>query len=390
MWDKWTADKEGYNCFGRFYKNLPNTNLLNYDNVSLSEHDAVWQSQFLRSALEVSHNSFWTAPQSFECSIAEGYKKAISDAEHCIELETQYLIGGPGIHKNPKNFNRNPIPQAIVDKIIERHKAGQAFHAFITLPMLPNANSNPGEREMDAIRSLQWQTIKSMMTQIEEQTGQPHWKYISFNFLGQWDGKSKEYAQKKLDPNCTRDELINASKRSPIYVHSKYMVVDNKWNICGSANANERSMGGKKGDTELAILSLPVPGREDACRQQIMRQRRQNYIATLGQEFVDKHPGCIEHPERFATQRRELALRNLECFMDNSSGQANTAGASKLLTWPWKYENDTGHVGEYRVGCHNLVDTPSGKEDLDYYRWHPEKRSKLLELLADVGIRPAN
>ena len=38
-----------------------------------------------------------------------------------------------------------------------------------------------------------------------------------------------------------------------IYVHSKLMIVDDKWVICGSANLNDRSMLGSR-DSEVAAV----------------------------------------------------------------------------------------------------------------------------------------
>jgi phospholipase D1/2 len=38
-----------------------------------------------------------------------------------------------------------------------------------------------------------------------------------------------------------------------IYIHSKLMIVDDKYAICGSANLNDRSMRGSR-DSELALL----------------------------------------------------------------------------------------------------------------------------------------
>lgn len=38
-----------------------------------------------------------------------------------------------------------------------------------------------------------------------------------------------------------------------IYVHSKLMIVDDRYVICGSANINDRSMLGKR-DSEIAAL----------------------------------------------------------------------------------------------------------------------------------------
>lgn len=170
-WNKWTKDKADYCSFERFCRNISNTHLLQYDDLKYP--GALWNSQFLRSTTSKSHHSFWAATKPYENSIAQGYKQAINEAQHCIELETQYLIGGPGIHTEAKHAEFNPIPQALVDKIIERDKVEVPFHIFITLPMLPNTNSAPGKIEMDSIRAAQWSTIKWMMHTIEEQTKKP-------------------------------------------------------------------------------------------------------------------------------------------------------------------------------------------------------------------------
>ncbi|WP_419419919.1 hypothetical protein ACNVED_01025 [Legionella sp. D16C41] len=383
-WNKKT--KDNYCSLERFCRNLNNTNLLNYTN--LLRPRALWQSQLLRSTMSASHSNFWVAAKPYERSIAIGYKNAIAEAQHSIELESQYLIGGPGIHAKSEHAESfNPIPQALVDKIIERHKAKVPFHVFITLPMLPNTNSEPGQLEMDSLRTLQWLTMQWMMNQIEQHTGKPWWQFISFNFLAQWYGPTKEYAELAAKPGISRKELINAAQRSPIYVHSKFLTIDNHLMICGSANANERSMRGNGGDSEIAVINRPEAGYELACQEQIIAQRTHNYRVTLGDDFVNKNPLCVIHPELYAEQIRQQALENFKQFAANTTQIDSGSATSKLTTWPFIYSKKIGYVGEYQPGYEYLIDTPKGEEGQDYYRWHPEHFSKALHTLAKFDIR---
>ncbi|STX27681.1 Phospholipase D Active site motif [Legionella beliardensis] len=387
FWNKWTKDKYNYCSFARFCRNIGNTQLLNY--TKLSSPNSLWQSQLLRSTMSVSHSSFWAAAKPYEKSIAIGYKDAIAEAQHVIELESQYLIGGPGIHAKPEHAAFNPIPQALVDKIVERFNANEPFHVFVTLPMLPNANSAPGKLEMDSIRALQWLTIKWIMNEIEQRTQQPWWHFISFNFLAQWHGQTPEYKQLASQEGIDRNKLIEAAQRSPIYVHSKFLRVDNHLMICGSANANERSMRGDGGDSELAIISRPEPGYEEACQEQIIAQRTHNYRVTLGEEFVKTYPESVIHPERYAQQIRQQALSNFKHFHSNKESLSNNPTASILATWPFVYSKELGHVGEYQPGYSNLIDTPKGEEEEDFYQWHPEHFPETLHALAKLDIRLA-
>lgn len=386
LFDRCTQDVPGLALFTRFMKNLAYTKLIDYKNCA--PEGAIWQAQLLRSTTRHHHHD-WLGPNDHEKSIAMAYQKAIHNAEHCIEMETQYLIGGPGVNSDPLLAKANPIPQAIVDKIVAKSLANQDFHVFIILPMLPNTDCQIGDFSMDSLRVLQWKTMKWMMTEIERRTGKPFWHYISFNFLAQWEGKTAEYDSLIQQEGVSRQTLISKSQRSPVYVHSKYLTVDNRFMICGSANANERSLNARSGDTEMAIFSRPMPGKEEACKQAIMQQRREEYQRLLGEKFIQDYPDCLEHPERYANQRRQLALTNLGKFYADEQAQNVDPDATPLCTWPWTYSSTTGQVGKMQKGFATLPDTPQDKKDKKRYGWFLE-RSKRADFLAALGLRPAN
>lgn len=54
-----------------------------------------------------------------------------------------------------------------------------------------------------------------------------------------------------------------------IYVHSKLMIVDDKYVICGSANINDRSMLGSR-DSELACLIRDEEFQKTVMNEQIV------------------------------------------------------------------------------------------------------------------------
>ena len=47
-------------------------------------------------------------------------------------------------------------------------------------------------------------------------------------------------------------EAVRNSLRHPIYVHSKMTIIDDDYVLCGSANINQRSLGGNR-DSEIAV-----------------------------------------------------------------------------------------------------------------------------------------
>ena len=57
-------------------------------------------------------------------------------------------------------------------------------------------------------------------------------------------------------------ELVRHTLRHPIYVHSKLMIVDDEYVVVGTANVNQRSMGGSR-DTEVAVAAKQPAHDED-------------------------------------------------------------------------------------------------------------------------------
>jgi hypothetical protein len=57
------------------------------------------------------------------------------------------------------------------------------------------------------------------------------------------------------------------------------------------------------------------------------------------------------------------------------------------MTWPFVYSNEIGHVGEFQANYSNLIDTPRGMEDKDYYQWYPNHFPLATRILSALNIR---
>ena len=100
----------------------------------------------------------------------------------------------------------------------------------------------PGFDRINAIKAVQYYNLRSI--NIGDYSIYKHLKkygindpgeYITFHGMRNWS------------------VLMGKLVQEIVYVHSKLMIVDDKYVICGSANINDRSMLGKR-DSEVACL----------------------------------------------------------------------------------------------------------------------------------------
>ena len=79
--------------------------------------------------------------------------------------------------------------------------------------------------------------------------------YLTFYCLGKRESPD-EMSEGFADPEPeTLAELVRSSRRHPVYVHSKMTIFDDEYVLIGSANINERSLGGNR-DSEIAVGSF--------------------------------------------------------------------------------------------------------------------------------------
>ncbi len=191
----------------------------------------------------------------------------------------------------------------------------------------------------------------------------------------------------------SRADLVSESQRYPIYIHSKFMMVDDNIIINGSANLNARSMAGKDADGEIAVVQHPQPGHEEACQQEARSFRRKIWQDYFGQDLMHQlqddgfaNPHLPENRVRI----QEQAERNYAAFASDEAGHISSKSTGLICTWP--FSKKMGHVGEFQEQFSYIPDTPKRYQTPDsVYRQFPQENAKpIMKSLADIlpGFKP--
>jgi len=109
-----------------------------------------------------------------------------------------------------------------------------------------------------------------------------------------------------------RNEMMAAHQRYMIYVHSKLMIVDDRYVILGSCNINDRGLIGDS-DSEIVSSIWPMLKHQDACVQQIQKLRHNLWNEHFGEANV---PAAWQTPEKEDCwlKVKKAAYRNYAAF----------------------------------------------------------------------------
>lgn len=266
--------------------------------------------QFLRSApaamrakeYEVAKSAFAAPPSGTDDGIQQAMIRLIENAAHFIYIESQFFVSdfgeqigadnlspvGTYIQRSEKGIGktsvaavralgsgnvdqapRNRICQTLIARIQQAifNATQPHFHVYITLPVHPE-----GDLMSHAIAAQVYWTMQSIV----------NGSHSLLNGIRR-ALKAKELKDKKQpyegvlhDPKNTdyKDVPFEACERyvtllnlrnwekigqhyvtEQIYIHSKIMVVDDRFAIVGSANVNDRSLLGER-DSEIAVLVI--------------------------------------------------------------------------------------------------------------------------------------
>ena len=183
-----------------------------------------------------------------EHSILNAYLNLIENAENYIYIENQFFVSKSytDIERENSDFAinkvvENEIALKIRERIERAYRNHQNFKVFIFIPLLPGFAGEPEKSPtLQIILKHTYAGIcrnhgLSIIEKLEEIMGDEWKKYIGFYSL-------------------RNHGLLNGFPKTEIvYIHSKLMIIDDKYVLCGSANINDRSMKGSR-DSEFAIL----------------------------------------------------------------------------------------------------------------------------------------
>ena len=222
----------------------------------------------------------WSAGVETERSIQNAYLETIARAERFIYIENQYFIScveppdtnatpnntppatpsplssssssslsSPSLPSSSSSSNsnsndviRNRIAQVLLDKICDHYQRKKPLRVVIVLPWHPEGSHEaPTTRAIMSYQYRTWirgansllRTIVRRCPGIEPEIDD----WVSF------------YSLRTVGRLTTENKLACEQ----IYVHTKLLVVDDRFVILGSANINDRSMLGNR-DSEIAVL----------------------------------------------------------------------------------------------------------------------------------------
>ena len=185
----------------------------------------------------------WSLGIQTEQSIQTAYCELISRSKSFIYIENQYFVSkviskGNGKFDEAVDFVENIVANSIIERVSRAMKEGQPYKAIIIIPAYPAHSGTPlTNKTVRAVLHYQMNSIRRMYSVLKKRHPEVDaTSYLSFYTL-------RNFAVHPLRGPVT--EML--------YVHSKYMCIDDEISIIGSANINDRSMSGNR-DSEVCII----------------------------------------------------------------------------------------------------------------------------------------
>jgi phospholipase D1/2 len=293
----------------------------------------------------------WRLKDPRERSIQDAYLRTIDQAERFIYIENQYLIGSG--RRWGKQGIRNEVPERLVARILERARAKKPFHVYVVTPMFPEGN--PVGTSVLEVRRNEWLTWQYMVRTLHAELGARWSDYLTPGFLANWSSLPRTQWKRSR----SRAEILKQHQRYMIYVHSKLMIVDDRYAIFGSANLNERSLSGDR-DTEVAVGLWPARGHDGKAIEKLRKFRISLWSELFGEPFAG-----MATPETAECVRTTQATgdRNYRNFRQMS---AHPRGF--LCRWPFQLVSGTLEVSSKRSltspeGERHLPDAPDASAE---------------------------
>ncbi|XP_064116964.1 uncharacterized protein LOC135222708 [Macrobrachium nipponense] len=332
------------------------------DAPAVCDEGSLWNAQLFRSITSDSalfdFDKVSTIPKRkgkyVDDSIHRAYIHNIRRADSFLYIENQYFLGSAYSWNDEQGTKAHHlIPQEIAQRIVEKINAGQHFTAYIVVPMFPEGD--PVSGPVQEILHWQHRTMEMMYRDIaraieaNELDTHPR-DYLSFFCLGKGECPDEIPEDLPAPQPGTPASVLREQARLMIYVHSKMMIVDDDYILIGSANINQRSMGGTR-DSEVAVGCFQPLHMREVCgepRGAVHEFRMSLWAEHLnGVEEVHHNPGTIE------------CMRAVNVAADdNWSAYAGTEPCKvdgHLMRYPVEVCQDGSVIA--LIGCENFPDT---------------------------------
>uniref|UniRef100_A0A914QIK2 Phospholipase n=1 Tax=Panagrolaimus davidi TaxID=227884 RepID=A0A914QIK2_9BILA len=207
-----------------------------YDNIRVPS--AIINEDMYKTEVQVLRSvTRWSAlTDKTEDSIHQAYISLMENAKHYIYIENQFFVS----MINNADVS-NEISKTICDRIIRAHRNKETFRVYIMLPLLPAMEAD--------IKSSEYNVILTMLSFLYSSVSRG-----SYCLLGRLKeaGIEDPFEYLCFTSLRTYDELAGKLYSELVYIHSKFMIVDDLHVINSSANINDRSLVGDR-DSELAL-----------------------------------------------------------------------------------------------------------------------------------------
>ncbi|UDM53381.1 phospholipase D-like domain-containing protein [Cupriavidus sp. MP-37] len=253
----------------------------------------------------------WSQLDDVQRDIKGGGADFVNDLKRVMATQAQ-IAGFAALGPSQKSL-KNPICQALGDRITRAIYDGKPFHVYMVLPVHPEGTLDTvnimtqqhltmqslvfgsqslvnrirrallamkyvRERKME-VKRAQEAAKNAKLKELDEQIPQEDWeRYLTLLNLRNWD------------------RLNGRPVTEQIYVHSKLLIVDDRVVVLGSANINDRSQLGDR-DSELAIIvhdDTPSSVRLDGQHLQSVS----TFACRLRKALWQKHFGLMDGAAR--------------------------------------------------------------------------------------------
>lgn len=329
------------------------------------QNGTVWQMQVVRSidGDSAEFNSArvgvlnMTDGRVVDSSVHRAFVRLVRKAERFLYIESQYFIGSAQAwSQDQDSCARNLVPLEIVQRVVTKIRACEAFRVYLVLPLLPEGHlRNPVTRSSaKAILHFQYLTIQMMYRRIAEalcETGSDlhPTDYLLVLCLGKKESRARvRQALGGEEPRrCSEERAWRDRSRFLIYVHSKMALADDTHVIIGSANMNERSMDGTR-DTEVAVSARQVRVRKNSPKEEAVSD---GDVAMLRRCLWAEHTSGLSEQEKALSDPASLcAIRRIRNLADESLssyvyGDPDVESRSRFMRFPLEVSRE----GEVRA-----------------------------------------